>query len=480
MNLRMIAYSVGRILTVIAATMLLPLFLSVYYKEGIAIAYLIPIIISVVIGTVVSLKAPKDKGLYVREGMVIVALGWILISLVGALPFYISGAIPSFIDCFFETVSGFTTTGSTILTDVETMNRSLLFWRSFTHWLGGMGVLVFTMAILSAKDTRTTYMMRAEMPGPVVGKLTSKWQFSIRILYMIYIALTVLETIFLLIGGMPLFDSIVHAFGTAGTGGFGIKNASIGYYDSAYIEYIVAIFMMMFGINFNIYYLFIIRKFSQVRGNDEIKWYLGVIAAATVIIMINIMPIYHTVANSLRYSFFQVTSIVTTTGYSTADFVQWPMLSQIILTLLMLMGGCAGSTGGGMKVIRVVILLKTAYHAVRKAASPRSVLSVKTDGKSVEDTVVRGVLAYFVVYMLFMGISILIVSLDNMDFATTVTSVISVTNNIGPGLSTVGPMGNYSSFSVLSKIVMSIDMLAGRLELYPILLLFSPRIWKRN
>ena len=303
----MIAYSVGRILTVIAATMLFPLFISIYYKENIASAYLIPIIISVAIGALVSIKAPKDKSLFVRDGMVIVALSWIIISVIGGLPFFISREIPSFVDCFFETASGFTTTGSTILTDVESMRRSILFWRSFTHWLGGMGVLVFTMAILSAKDTRTTYMMRAEMPGPVVGKIASKWQFSIRILYMIYIALTALETIFLLLGGMPLFDSLVHAFGTAGTGGFGIKNLSIGYYNSAYIDYVVAIFMMLFGVNFNIYYLLLIRKFAQIRGNDEIKFYLGVIAAVTVIITFNIMPtIPFQMRSGIRFSRFRL------------------------------------------------------------------------------------------------------------------------------------------------------------------------------
>ncbi|MCH5210126.1 MAG: TrkH family potassium uptake protein [Oscillospiraceae bacterium] len=480
MNFRMIAYSIGRILTVIAATMLFPLFISLYYKEGIAVSYLIPIIISIALGAGVSLKSPKHKELFIREGMVIVALSWIAISLVGALPFYISKAIPSFIDCFFETVSGFTTTGSTILTDVESMSRSLLFWRSFTHWLGGMGVLVFTMAIFSAKDTRTTYMMRAEMPGPVVGKIASKWQFSLRILYMIYIALTVIEIIFLSFGGMPLFDSVVHAFGTAGTGGFGIKNDSIGFYNSAYIDYVIAIFMMLFGLNFNVYYLLLIRKFAQIKGNDEAKWYLGIMVGASLIIALNIMPVYHTFANSFRYSFFQVSSIMTTTGYSTADFITWPMLSQIILVLLMIVGACAGSTGGGIKVIRIIILLKAALHSIKKAASPRRVFSVKADGKSVENTVVHGVLAYFVIYMIFMGLSILIISLDNKDFATTVTSVIATMNNIGPGLASVGPAGNFSEFSVLSKLVMSVGMLAGRLEFYPILVLFFPSLWKRT
>ncbi len=480
MNYRMIAYSIGRILMAVAATMIIPFLLSLFYNEGIFAAYLIPIVISLALGLAVSARAPKNKSVYTREGMVIVALGWILISVIGALPFYISREIPSFVDCFFETVSGFTTTGSTILTDVEAMSKSLLFWRSFTHWLGGMGVLAFSMAIFSSKDTRATYMIRAEMPGPSVGKIASKWQFSVRILYGIYIALTVLEIILLLFGGMPLFDSIVHTFGTAGTGGFGIKNSSIGYYNSAYIDYVIGIFMMLFGVNFNVYYLLLIRKFTRVGENDELKWYLGIMLGSAVIIAINILPMYHSFGESFRYSFFQVSSIMTTTGYATADFVTWPMLSQMILVLLMIIGACAGSTGGGIKVVRLVVLVKSALHSLRKNASPRSVISVKADGQRVSNEALTAILLYFVVYMLFSGVSILVVSLDNMDFSTTVTSVMATLNNIGPGLGLVGPTGNFSGFSVLSKLVLSLNMLVGRLELYPILLLFLPYTWKKS
>lgn len=480
MNYRMIAYSIGRILILVAATMLFPMILSIYYHEGLVTAYLVPIIISVLLGGAVIVKAPKDKALYVRDGMVIVAASWILISIVGGLPFYISGEIPSFVDCFFETVSGFTTTGSTILGDVEAMSKSLLFWRSFTHWLGGMGVLVFAMAIFSSKDMRATYMMRAEMPGPVVGKLASKWQFSVRILYMIYISLTVAEVILLLCGGMPLFDSIVHTFGTAGTGGFGIKNNSIAFYNSAYIDYVIAIFMMLFGLNFNVYYLILVRKAAQIKSNDEVKCYIGFMLGASLLIALNILPIYHTFGNAFRYSFFQVSSIMTTTGYATADFAVWPMFSQIILALLMIVGACAGSTGGGMKVIRILILIKAAVREIKKAVSPRSVFSVKADGKQIEKDIVHGVLAYFVIYMIFAGISVLIISLDNKDFTTTVTSVIATMNNIGPGLGEIGPSGNFGDFSALSKIVMSIGMLVGRLEIYPILILFSPYMWKKT
>lgn len=480
MNYRMIAYTMGRILLIIAAAMLIPMFLSVYYGEGISVSYLIPILVSLALGGAVSFRIPQNKSFYAREGMVIVGMGWILISVIGALPFYISGQIPKFIDCFFETVSGFTTTGSTILSNVEQMSRSLLFWRSFTHWLGGMGVLVFALAIFSSKDTRATYMMRAEMPGPIVGKFASKWQFTVRVLYLTYIALTIAEIIFLLLGGMPLFDSIVHTFGSAGTGGFGIKNSSIAYYNSVYIDYVIAVFMMLFGVNFNVYYLLLIRKFAQIKGNDEVKWYVSIMLCSAFIIAVNIMPIYRSFGEAFRYSFFQVSSIMTTTGYSTADFALWPMMSQIILVMLMFVGACAGSTGGGLKVVRVIILARTAKRAVRKAASPRSVFSVKADGKKVDDQTVHGVLAYFVLYMIFTGIAILIVSFDNKDFVTTVTSVIATMNNIGPGLGLVGPTWNFGDFSVISKLVMSMGMLVGRLEFYPILVLCSPYMWKKS
>lgn len=480
MNYRMIAYSIGRILIAVAMTMFIPLLISIAYGEGIAGAYLIPIVLSLAVGIGVSVKAPKNKSLYGRDGMLVVALAWVFISVIGGLPFYISGQIPSFIDCFFETVSGFTTTGSSILTDVEALDKSLLFWRSFTHWLGGMGVLAFAMAIFSAKDTRTTHMMRAEMPGPVVGKLASRWQFSLRILYAIYIALTVAEFVLLLFGGMNVFDSMLHTFGTAGTGGFGIKSTSVAYYNSAYIDYVIAIFMMLFGLNFNIYFLLLTRKFTQIKENDELKWYAVIMLGSAVLIALNIMPMYKGFGNAFRYSFFQVSSVMTTTGYATADFVKWPMLSQIILVLVMFVGGCAGSTSGGIKVTRIIILAKTAIHSIRKAVSPKSVFTVKTDGKTVEENVVTGVLGYFVVYALFGALAVLIVSLDNKDFTTTVTSVIATMNNIGPGLGEVGPAGSFANFSGLSKFVLSVAMLVGRLEFYPILMLFSPYAWKRT
>ncbi|MGN0150545.1 MAG: TrkH family potassium uptake protein [Clostridia bacterium] len=479
MNYRMIIYILGKIMLIGSAVLIPPLAVSFIYGDGCHWAFLIAIAVFLILGTA-AFFPPKKKELFAREGLMIVAIAWILFSIVGGLPFFISREIPSFVDCFFETVSGFTTTGSTILTDVESMSKSLLFWRSFTHWIGGMGVLVFAMAIFSQKDARTTHIMRAEMPGPKIGKLVSKWQFSIRILYGIYIALTVAEFILLLFGGMCVYDSLVHTFGTAGTGGFGVKNSSIGYYNSAYIDYVIGIFMILFGINFNIYYLLIARKFIQVVRSDELKTYIGIVVTATILIAINITNQYSNFAEAFRYSFFQVSSIITTTGYATADFNMWPVFSQIILIILMFTGSCAGSTGGGIKIVRISILVKTALREIKKTISPKSVVSVKSDGKSLDREAVSGVGAYFIVYMLVLLLSVLLVSLDKADITTTVTSVIATLNNVGPGLSAVGPTGNFSDFSILSKLILSLDMLAGRLELYPVLMLFTSVAWKKS
>ena len=479
MNFRKVLALTGRMMTANGLLMLAPLCVSFIYKDGQAIPFIYSIVISLILGFCGYAAKPKNSEIYAREGMITVALTWILFSIVGGLPFWFSGQIPSLVDCIFETASGFTTTGSTILTDVETISKSLLFWRSLTHWIGGMGVLVFVTAIVSDKNSRTTHVMRAEMPGPKIGKLAAKWQFSIRILYAIYISLTIAEFLLLLCGGMNVYDSLVHTFGTAGTGGFGVKNASIGYYDSAYIDYVISIFMLLFGINFNIYYLIRAKQFLHVKRNSELKLYIALVAAASLIIVPNIMHIYGSPLKAFRYSLFQVSSIVTTTGYATADFCQWPMFSQMILLVLMFVGGCAGSTGGGLKVIRVSIMLKSTLNEIKKAVSPRSVLTVKNDGKPLESQVVKGVALYIVVYSVIMAISVLIVSLDNFDAATTITSVITTLNNVGPGLSIIGPTGNFSEFSVISKLVLTFDMLAGRLELFPMLALFTPWAWKK-
>lgn len=478
MNYRKVLALTGRMMIASGAFMILPLIVSLIYHDGQAMPFVYSILISAALGFIGYMARPKNSDIYAREGIIIVALTWILFSVIGGLPFWFSRQIPSFIDCVFETASGFTTTGSTILTDVESMSKSLLFWRSFTHWLGGMGVLVFVTAIIS-DNSRTTHVMRAEMPGPKIGKLAAKWQFSIRILYGIYISLTIAEFILLLFGGMNVFDSLVHTFGTAGTGGFGVKNTSVGYYNSAYIDYVIGIFMLLFGVNFNIYYFIIARQFIHIKENSELKLYLSLVAAATILIMLNIMHIYGSPLKSLRYSFFQVSSVITTTGYATADFCQWPMFSQMILLMLMFVGGCAGSTGGGIKVVRISIMFKCAFNEIKKAVSPRSVLTVKNDGKPLEGAIVQGVALYIVVYSIIMALSIIIVGLDNFDATTTIASVITTLNNIGPGLGAVGPTGNFSEFSVLSKLVLTFDMLAGRLELFPMLAVFTSWGWKK-
>ncbi len=479
MNYRMIFYITGKILCLGALMLAAPLIVSLIYKDGNVYAFLISAVCFLAAGGLCMCTRPKNKSIYAREGMMIVALSWVLFSFFGGLPFWFSREIPHLYDCFFETVSGFTTTGSTILTNVEALSKSMLFWRSFTHWIGGMGVLVFAMALFSAKDTRMSHILRAEMPGPKIGKLVAKWQFSARILYIIYLFLTLIEIILLLIGKMPLFDCIVHAFGTAGTGGFGIKNTSIGCYNSAYIDYVIGIFMFLFGVNFNIYYLLLAKKFLKVKDNDELKLYIGAVIVATFIIALNILPVYGGFSKAVRYAFFQVSSVITTTGYATTDFCKWPILSQFILVLLMFTGCCAGSTGGGLKLIRVLVLSKGALKEISRTIRPRTVYTIKNDGKPLETDVISGVFAYFGIYMIILALSVLIVSLDNFDMTTTVTSVVTTINNIGPGLGMVGPAGNFSEFSVLSKLVMSFDMLAGRLELYPMLALISPFVWRK-
>lgn len=479
MNYKMISLTVGKIMLITTALLVAPLIVSIVYNDGQVMSFLYTILAFLLLGIIGVSQKPKKRDIYAKEGLVIVAAIWLLYSVFGGLPFFISGEIPNFIDCIFETASGFTTTGATILKDVEVMSKSLLFWRSFTHWIGGMGVLVLATAILSNKEERTTHIMRAEMPGITVGKLASKWQFSVRILYTIYIVLTVLEFIFLLLGKMNVFDAMVYTFGTAGTGGYGVHGASIGHFDSAYIDYVVGIFMILFGVNFNIYYIILIRQFVHVRDNSELKLYFGIVLAAVALITLNILGIYENILDAIRYAFFQVASIITTTGYATADFCNWPTFSQIIILILMFIGGCTGSTAGGLKVARIGILIKHAANEVRHSISPRRVLTVKNDKKPLEAAMVNAVLGYVAVYILVMVVSIIIISLDGFDVTTTITSVITAINNVGPGLGTIGPTGNFSEFSNLSKLILSFDMLAGRLEIFSILAIFSPSMWKK-
>ena len=481
MNFKMIFYTIGNMLKVEALLLILPLIVSLVYKENTYLSFLIPIAILTLVGFAISFKKPKNRTMYAREGLVIVGLSWIFISLFGALPFVISKEIPNFIDAFFETVSGFTTTGASILEDVEVLSKGMLFWRSFTHWVGGMGILVFIMAILPSSDGDTIHILRAESPGPQVGKLVSKIKVNARILYLIYFAMTIIEIVLLLFGKMPLFDSIVHSFGTAGTGGFGIKNSSVGGYNN-YCQIVIGIFMILFGINFNIFYFLLIGNFRQALKSEELRWYLSIIFIAIALITLNIMisDTSKVFSTTLKDSFFQVASIITTTGFSTTDFNAWPELSRSILVVLMFFGACAGSTGGGIKISRIAILVKASGREVRKLVHPHSVQNVRFEGASVKEDTVKGVFAYLSIFIIIFVLAVLLVSLDGKDFVTNFTSVAACINNIGPGLGLVGPMGNYSSFSAFSKIVLLISMLVGRLEIFPILMLFIPNMWRNK
>lgn len=484
MNKRAIAQYIGYLLLVEGGFMLPALAIAAYNKEAASIkGFGIAIAILLVLATLLIRQKRTEAGIYAREGFVTVSLGWILISLFGALPFYISGAIPNFLDCWFETVSGFTTTGASILTNVEALPRGLLYWRSFTNWLGGMGVLVFMLAVapLSKGSGETFHLLRAESPGPSVYKLAPTMQHSTRILYSIYIALTLLQIILLLLGGMPLFDSVVHTFGTAGTGGFSIKSASIGAYDSAYLQAVIGVFMALFGVNFTIYYLLLLRQFRAAIRNEEFIAYIGIMLFTTAIITIDILPQYAGLdtGKAVLDSFFQVSSIMTTTGYATVDFNKWPQLSRYLIMLLMIIGASAGSTGGGVKVSRLLILWKAIKSEMQTMLRPRAIRPVRMDGKPLGESVVRGTYAFTAVYAAICLASMLLVTLDDHSMETTVTAVLSCINNIGPGLDLVGPMGNFSFFSPLSKIVLSFDMLLGRLEIFPMLLLFKPSVWRR-
>ncbi|MBQ3517394.1 MAG: TrkH family potassium uptake protein, partial [Lachnospiraceae bacterium] len=386
----------------------------------------------------------------------------------------------SYIDAFFETVSGFTTTGSTILTDIEALPMGLNFWRCFTHWIGGMGVLVFVMVIVSLEDKNSMHLMRAEVPGPETDKLVPKARDTAKILYGMYLALTVLEVVFLLFGGMDFYDSVTHAFSTAGTGGFNNRNNSVAYYDSAYIDGVITVFMILFGINFNMYYLLLLKRVKDVFRNEEVRAYLGIVLGATALITVNILSLYKTPLKAFRYAAFQVSSIITTTGFSTADFNLWPEFSKCILLMLMVVGACAGSTGGGMKVSRILIALKSVKREMKRLLRPKSVNVVKVNGKKIKEETMQGVYVYFIAYVTIFILSVLLVSLNDFDFATTLSGVLATLNNVGPGIAAVGPIENFSAFSDLSKIVFCLDMIIGRLEIFPFLMLFSPNLWRKK
>ena len=457
----------------------LPLLVAALYLEhGALLAFAAAMGLCLLFGVLLVHRKPRNRVFYLREGFVITALSWIVISVMGALPFLFTGAIKDPIDALFETVSGFTTTGASILPDVEILPRSLLFWRSFTHWIGGMGVLVFLLTLLPLTGGSHVNLMKAESPGPQVEKLVPKVQSTAKILYGIYIALTVIQILLLLAGDMPLFDAVTVAFGTAGTGGFGIKNDSMASY-SPYLQNVVTVFMILFGINFNFYFLLLLRKFKRALFLEEIRWYLLIIIASIAVITANIHGLYENIGQAIQQAAFQVGSIITTTGFATADFGQWPEVSRTVLVILMFVGACAGSTGGGFKVSRIIILFKTVRKELLHFLHPQGVAKISMDGKMVPHEVMRSINVFMVAYVLVFSLSVLLIGFDNHDLVTNFTAVAATLNNVGPGLELVGPTQNFSIFSGGAKLVLIFDMLAGRLELFPLLLLFRKETWQR-
>ena len=479
MNFGFITYIIGWILNFQGAFLLVPCIVAMIYNEKSGFAFLISSLISFVVGMLCTRKKIENRSFYAKEGFITVALGWIALSVSGALPFIISREIPDIFNALFESISGYTTTGATILSDVESLSKCLLFWRSFTHWIGGMGVLAFVLCILPLAGGNNMHLMRAESPGPSVGKLVPKIRSTATILYGIYTALTVIECILLLFGGMTLFDAITTSMATAGTGGFGIKNDSMASY-SAYIQNVVAVFMVIFGVNFNIYFLLLIRKPKEILKSEELRTYLGIILVSTLIIGFNISSSFSSIWVAIQQAFFQVASIITTTGFSTVDFNHWPELSKLILVGIMFIGGCAGSTCGGIKISRFIIAWKNLKSEISSFVHPKRVQSIRLEGRKIGNDIVKSVNTYFVLYFLIFAVSVLLISIENGSFETNFTSIAATLNNIGPGLDGVGPMENFGVFNPFSKCVFMFGMLAGRLELIPMIILFSPWIWKNN
>lgn len=481
MNFKMILKSLGVVVSIEALCMLPSLIVSLIYQQGDARSFLYSIIITIAVGVLLFLIRPKSTNFYARDGFAVVALSWILMSLFGSLPFLFSGAIPSPIDAFFETVSGFTTTGSTILQDIESLPKGILFWRSFTHWIGGMGVLVLTLAVLPTVGASSFHIMKAEATGPSTEKLVPKLGQTAKILYAIYTVMTTMQVILLLVAKMPLYDALIHAFGSAGTGGFSNRNLSVGAYGNVAIEVIITVFCFLFGINFSLYFQILKGNFRNFFKDEEFHFYLGTVVVSILFITIQLLSkgVFN-LGESLRHSSFQVVNTITTTGYSSTDFNLWPSFSKLILLILMFFGASAGSTGGGMKCIRIILLLKAARREVARIIHPRAIHTVKSGGKVVDEDILSETKTFFFIHMAIFAVSFLLVSLEGKDLTSTVTSVIATLSNVGPGLEIVGPTGNFADFSVLSKFVFSFCMIAGRLELIPMLILFSPQAWKKG
>ena len=477
MNIKLVLKLVGRVLLLEAVVLVVPLAVALLYRES-PVPFLLSIAIVAAVGFVLS-ALPARLQFFTREGFVSVGLIWIFTGLVGALPFFFSGWFATPMDAVFESCSGFTTTGSTILTDIEALPKGILFWRAFTHWLGGMGVLVLATAIVPKMDIRAHYLTQAETPGPVFSKLVPKQSQTSKILYSMYFALTAVEVICLKIAGMPLYDAFIHSFSTAGTGGFSNRNASVGAYDSVAIDVIITIFMLVFAINFAIYFLLLTKKWREALASDELRFFLFVVTGATLIITFTNLGTYSSIGESLRYAAFQVASIISTTGFGTADFALWPQLSQMIIVLLMFCGACAGSTGGGMKCSRVLLLLRGTRREVHRITHPRCVEVVKLDGKLVNESTLHSLLVFLGTYVTTIFFAALIISLDGFSFSVSFSAALTCVSNVGPGLEAIGPSGNFAAFSGLSKLVMSLCMIIGRLEIFPILVLFSPSSWRK-
>ncbi len=479
MNYRILVYTLGWILNFQALFLLLPCLVALVYQEPSGWNFLFTALVVSIIGIILTCKKPQNNQFHAREGFVLVAVSWILISLISAIPLCISGEVPNYIDALFEMVSGYTTTGASILTAVEELPKCMNFWRCFSNWIGGMGVIVFIVTILPMTGSNANmYLMRAESPGPSFGKLVPKLKKTASLLYIMYIVLTLTQLVLLLFGGLDFFESLCISTATAGTGGFGIRNDGFSGYSS-YVQIVVTVFMFLFGVNFKFYFLIVMKKLKDAFLIEEVRWYAILYAVATILIAIDIFHLFGSVGESLKHSAFQVATVMTTTGFATTDFNQWPIFSQMIMLILMFVGACAGSTGGGMKISRFIIYIKSAQKEIACLLHPNSVKKIKMDDKVVDHETLRSANVYLIIYVLLVSASVLLVSLNGFDLITTVTSVIATFNNIGPGLGVVGPMGNYSSLSVLSKLVLIFDMLAGRLEIFPIVMLFFRDTWKR-
>lgn len=481
MNYRVVLKVLGNVLKYELILLVIPLLIALYYGDGDANAFLITIVVMAPVAFFLSRVKTIKNDIYAKEGFLTVGLAWLGISIVGALPFILSGSIPSFIDAFFETVSGFTTTGASILTEIESLPKGILFWRSFTHWIGGMGFLIFILALIPSLGSNTIHLLKAESPGPNPGKIVPKVKETAKILYIIYFVLTVIQTIMLMFAGLSLYDAAIHALGTAGTGGFSNMNTSVAAFNNPAVEWIITVFMLLFGVNFALYFQLIRGNIKSVFKSEELKYYLLMVFVSIAFITINILGFNSgNLGLSIRQSSFQVASIITTTGFATVDFNLWPTLSKMILMMIMIVGAMAGSTGGGIKTIRIVIMFKAIRREINKILHPKRIKSVKIDGKVIEEETISGVFLFIGAYIIISLIAMLVVSLDGFDMITTTTSVIATMSNIGPGFELVGATGNFAAFSPLSKIVLSFCMLAGRLEIYPMLIMFSSTIWRKN